>query len=113
MRVVHLLTSGVDTIHASAPGALRPGLRQELGELRGQTGADGSMVDLGDNPEGFILKPHGWRGSPIWLRSARIELMLGAVDPIPPVFVQGTRPSFTPAGLRPPSPWWRVGWTRQ
>jgi hypothetical protein len=34
MSMVHLLTSGVDTIHASAPGVLRPGLRQELGELR-------------------------------------------------------------------------------
>ncbi len=99
MRVVHLLTSGVDTIHASAPGALRPGLRQELGELRGQTGADGSMVDLGDNPEGFILKPHGWRGYPIWLRSARIELMLGAVDPFPPVFVQWHSPFIHAYGV--------------
>ena len=99
MTMVHLLTSGVDTIHASAPGVLRPGLRQELGELRNQAGAGGSMVDLGDNPEGFILKPHGWRGYPIWLRSARIELMLGAVDPFPPAFVQWHSPFIHAYGV--------------
>jgi hypothetical protein len=57
------------------------------------------MVDLGDNPEGFILKPHGWRGYPIWLRSARIELMLGAVDPFPPAFVQWHSPFIHAYGV--------------
>ena len=88
MSVIRVLAAGVDTIHASAPGALMPSLRQELGELRSHAGDNGMLIDLGANPEGFILQPHGWRGYPIWLRSARIELMLGAVDPFPPVFLQ-------------------------
>ena len=99
MRTLEILAAGVDTIHASVPGALRSGLRQELGGLRSQAGADGSAVDLGENPEGFILKPHGWRGYPIWLRSARIELMLGAVDPFPPVFVQWHSPFIHAYGV--------------
>lgn len=99
MKGLHLVTAGVDTIHASVPGALRPGLRQQLGELRSQAGADGSAVDLGANPEGFILRPHGWRGYPIWLRSARIELMLGAVAPFPPVFVQWHSPFIHAYGV--------------
>lgn len=88
MNIVRVLAAGVDTIHASAAGVLLPGLRQELAELRADAGTAGLAVDLGDNPEGFILQPHGWRGYPIWLRSARIELMLGAVEPFPPAFLQ-------------------------
>lgn len=99
MNIVRVLASGVDTLHASAAGVLLPGLRQELGELRADAGSDGLAVDVGDNPEGFILQPHGWRGYPIWLRSARIELMLGAVDPFPPVFLQWHSPFIHANGL--------------
>jgi hypothetical protein len=90
--LINILAAGVDTIHASAAGSLRPGLQQQLSVLRAQAGETGFALDLGANPEGFLLQPHGWRGYPIWLRSARIELMLGAADPFPPVFVQWHSP---------------------
>ncbi len=96
---ISVLAAGVDTIHASAAGSLRPGLQVELGELRANAGQTGSAVDLGANPGGFILQPHGWRGYPLWLRSARIELMLGAVDPFPPVFVQWHSPFIHAYGV--------------
>lgn len=99
MSLVRVLAAGVDTIHASAPGVLRPVLREQLAELRRNAGADGSAVALGDNPEGFILQPHGWRGYPIWLRSSRIELMLGAVEPFPPVFIQWHSPFIHAHGV--------------
>lgn len=99
MSIIRVLAAGVDTIHASAPGALVPSLRQELGELRSHAGDNGMAIGLGTNPDGFILQPHGWRGYPIWLRSARIELMLGAVDPFPPVFLQWHSPFIHTHGL--------------
>jgi hypothetical protein len=99
MTTVRVLASGIDTIHASAAGTLRTGLKQELAELRAHAGESGLSVDLGANPEGFILQPHGWRGYLIWLRSARIELMLGAADPFPPVFVQWHSPFIHAYGL--------------
>jgi hypothetical protein len=99
MTTVRVLAAGTDTVHASAAGALRPGLKQELSELRARAGENGLNVDLGANTEAFILQPHGWRGYLIWLRSARIELMLGAPDPFPPVFIQWHSPFIHTYGL--------------
>ncbi len=99
MSPIRILACGVDTIHASASGVLRQGLREELAELRSHAGAEGSAVDLGENPEGFVLQPHGWRGYPVWLRSARVEVMLGAVDPFPPVFLQWHSPYLHAYGV--------------
>lgn len=99
MNRVRILATGVDTIHASAPGVLIPGLREELAQLRTSAGNDGLPLEVGDNPEGFVLQPHGWRRYPIWLRSARIEVMLGACDPFPPVFVQWHSPFIHAYGL--------------
>jgi hypothetical protein len=96
---ISILAAGVDTIHASAAGSLRLGLQQELSELRAQAGETGLALDIGSNPEGFILQPHGWRGYPLWLRSARIELMLGAAAPFPPVFVQWHSPYLHAYGV--------------
>jgi hypothetical protein len=96
---ISILAAGVDTIHASAAGSLKHGLQQELTELRAQAGETGLALDLGSNPEGFILQPHGWRGYPLWLRSARIELMLGAANPFPPVFLQWHSPFIHAYGL--------------
>jgi len=96
---ISILAAGVDTIHASAAGSLKQGLQQELTELRAQAGETGLALDLGANPEGFILQPHGWRGYPLWLRSARIELMLGAADPFPPAFVQWHSPYLHAYGV--------------
>ncbi|MGH7641705.1 MAG: hypothetical protein ACRENX_01580 [Candidatus Dormibacteria bacterium] len=100
MTTVRVLAAGIDTIHASAAGTLRAGLKEELVDLRVRAGEDGLAVDLGANPEGFILQPHGWRGYAIWLRSARIELMLGAADPFPPVFIQWHSPFIHAYGVR-------------
>ena len=96
---ISILAAGVDTIHASAAGSLKQGLQRELTELRARAGETGLALDLGSNPEGFILQPHGWRGYPLWLRSARIELMLGAADPFPPVFVQWHSPYLHTYGV--------------
>jgi hypothetical protein len=96
---ISILAAGVDTIHASAAGSLKPGLQRELTELRAEAGESGLSLDLGANPVGFILQPHGWRGYPLWLRSARIELMLGAADPFPPVFIQWHSPYIHAYGV--------------
>ena len=99
MTIVRVLAAGVDTTHASAAGVLVRGLRGQLAALRQDAGPNGQAVDLGANPEGFVLQPHGWRGYPIWLRSARIEVMLGAVAPFPPAFLQWHAPFLHAYGL--------------
>ncbi len=96
---IRILAAGLDTVHASAAGSLRHGLRRQLTELRAQAGQTGLALDLGSNPEAFILQPHGWRGYPLWLRSARVELMLGASDPFPPAFVQWHSPYLHAYGV--------------
>lgn len=86
---VKILSAGVDSLYVSAPGKLREGIAEELAAKRLEAASSGEPAAI-KLPSGasFVLKSHGWRGYPYWLSSPWVDVMLGAREPFPPVYVQ-------------------------
>lgn len=85
---LRVLAAGVDSVYASARGELQNSLITLLGELRSFGNRDGMVLSFREDEGHFLLRPHGWRGYPHWLGSPRFELMIGAADPFPPVYLE-------------------------
>lgn len=84
---LRVLASGVDSLYASLRGQLRQAALQTLMETRAAADRDGTVIRFRGDDGHFLLRPHGWRGYPIWLSSPRFELFVGASEPFPPAYV--------------------------
>ena len=84
------LASGVDTLHASARGVVRPEVWNLLEEAkrRAQAGEEEVALDFPVTSGAFLVRPHGWRGYTYWLSSPDFELMLGRSEKFPAVVCQ-------------------------
>jgi hypothetical protein len=83
------VSAGVDTLYLSLTGDMDQGAMRVLRELRDAAGDDDVTPFTLDDADGsLIVRPHGWRGFPLWLSSPRYELMLGAAPPFPAGYVQ-------------------------
>ena len=87
---LHVLRAGVDTLHLSAAGELLDGCLLYFQDVKAEAAAtdDPMVVTLGRGPFALRVRPHGWRGYPIWASSPELELFLGAPAGFPPVFAQ-------------------------
>ncbi|MGI8608429.1 MAG: hypothetical protein ACR2MY_04260 [Candidatus Dormibacteria bacterium] len=89
MTKVKILSAGVDSLYLSAPGKLRGDLNDELAAKRLEAISTGEPVAMMlASGASFVLKEHGWRGYPYWLSSPWVDVMIGAREPFPPVYVQ-------------------------
>jgi hypothetical protein len=86
---IRVLSSGVDTLHGSMRGAVRPEL-WELGQEAQQQArnADPEPVELGDNGQTFNVQGHGIRGYGLWMSSPDWELMLTQSERFPAALAQ-------------------------
>jgi hypothetical protein len=85
-----VLASGIDTLHLSARGTIRPELWEVLEQARLQAQAEEQLVpvELGDSGQCFNVKGHGLRGYALWLTSPDYELLLGKSERFPAALVQ-------------------------
>ena len=89
-RRLRVLASGVDTLHASARGVVRPEVWYLLEEAKRRAQFEDEEVafDFPVTSGAFLLRPHGWRGYTYWLSSPDFELMLGRSEKFPAVVCQ-------------------------
>src|SRR5262245_21527117 len=68
---LRVLASGVDTLHASARGVVRPEVWDLLEEAKrcAQAEDDQTAFDFPATSGAFLIRPHGWRGYTYWLSS--------------------------------------------
>ena len=87
---LRVLASGVDTLHASARGVVRPNVWNFLEEAkrRAQLAEEEVALDFPVTSGAFLIRPHGWRGYTYWLSSPDFELMLGRSEKFPAVVCQ-------------------------
>ncbi|MGH7641585.1 MAG: hypothetical protein ACRENX_00960 [Candidatus Dormibacteria bacterium] len=85
---IRVVASGIDTLHAAVEGVVRQGALAQLVALRDTDTEQARVVQLGEGWPEFLVRSHGWHGFPVWLSSARLEVMTGASAPFPPVFLQ-------------------------
>src|SRR5262249_3222870 len=87
---LRVLASGVDTLHASARGVVRPEVWDLLEEAKrcAQAEDDQTAFDFPVTSGAFLIRPHGWRGYTYWLSSPDFELMLGRSEKFPAVVCQ-------------------------
>jgi hypothetical protein len=86
---VKILSAGVDSLYLSAPGKLDQGLTEVLGAKRAEAASAGEPTAFKlSSGASFVLKEHGWRGYPYWLSSPWLDMMIGAQEPFPPVYIQ-------------------------
>jgi len=85
-----VLASGIDTLHASAQGPVRPEVWDLLDEAkrRAQAEEEEVAVDFPVTSGAFLIRPHGWRGYTYWLSSPDFELMLGRSAKFPAIVSQ-------------------------
>lgn len=89
MTKVNILSAGVDSLYVSAPGKLRDGLVEGLAAKRAEAAGAGEPAAFKlPSGAGFVVKAHGWRGYPYWLSSPWLDMMIGAHEPFPPVYIQ-------------------------
>ena len=82
------VAAGVDSLYLAVQGELDAATVHLLSALR-DSGDDEATTFALEEQDGFVqLRPHGWRGYPLWLSSPRYELMLGAAPPFPAAYVQ-------------------------
>jgi hypothetical protein len=67
---IRVLSSGVDTLHGSMRGTVRPELWEVCQEAQ-QRARDGELepVELGDTGQAFNVQGHGIRGYGLWMSS--------------------------------------------
>ena len=83
------MSSGVDTLHVSMRGRVRPEL-WELGQEAQQQAKNGDPepVELGDTGQVFNVRGHGIRGYGLWMSSRDWELMLTQSEKFPAALAQ-------------------------
>jgi hypothetical protein len=86
---IRVLSSGVDTLHGSMRGTVRPDL-WELGQEAQQRAKEGDLepVELGDRGQAFNVQGHGIRGYGLWMSSRDWELMLTQSEKFPAALAQ-------------------------
>jgi hypothetical protein len=86
---IRVLSSGVDTLHGSMRGTVRPEL-WELGQEAQQRARNGDQeqVELGDTGQAFNVQGHGIRGYGLWMSSRDWELMLTQSEKFPAALAQ-------------------------
>jgi hypothetical protein len=86
---IRVLSSGVDTLHASMRGEVRPELWELGHEAQQQArGGDSEQVELGDTGQSFKVQGHGIRGYGLWMSSRDWELMLTQSEKFPAALAQ-------------------------
>jgi hypothetical protein len=97
---VTAVAAGVDTLYLSLTGDLDGAAMQVLRRLREVTAHEDVTPFTLDDADGSLnLRPHGWRGYPLWLSSPRYELMVGAAPPFPAAYVQLHSPYIHTLGV--------------
>jgi hypothetical protein len=84
---LRVISSGVDSLYASAKGKLWDGLPSVLRNMRELNPDQEIVFDLHAEAGSYLLRPHGWRGYPFWISSPTHEFYLGASHPFPPLYV--------------------------
>jgi hypothetical protein len=85
---LRVLSSGVDTLYFSAKGALRQGLLEALEACRVGAGGRPERFEFGADGTAFRHNGHGWHGYRHWLTGSGFDVMVGASEVVPPVYVQ-------------------------
>src|SRR5215472_17015818 len=87
---LRVLASGVDTLHVSVRGVVRPEVWDLLDEAKERAKAEDEEVvfDFPLTSGASLLRKHGWRGYTYWLISPDFELMLGRSEKFPAVVCQ-------------------------
>jgi hypothetical protein len=88
MGQLRVLASGVDTLYFSSRGTLREGRMESLEVCRAQSGGNPLPIAFGEGGGAYVHVGHSWRGYPHWLKAPGFDVMVGASDPFPPVYVQ-------------------------
>jgi hypothetical protein len=88
--VLHVRSSGIDTLNLAARGAVRNEIWELLAEakLNAQEGDEAELIRFPVSGQVFLLKPYGVRGYTYWLTSPNYELMLGTSEKFPAVLAQ-------------------------
>lgn len=88
MTAFRVVGAGIDSLYISGHGSLKDSVLHQLVEAQvlAALERENRLVSVGDRD--FIVYPRGWRNYPIWLTSPRYEVMAGAVDPFPVVYLQ-------------------------
>jgi len=82
------VAAGIDTLYLSIRGEPDGLTLQTIRALRDSSDDDATAFTLDERDGYLVLRPHGWRGYPLWLSSPRYELMVGASPPFPAAYVQ-------------------------
>jgi hypothetical protein len=85
---LRVLSSGIDSLYASAQGVVHEGLLEVFQNMRELCPGEALPFEFRPGEGYFLLRPHGWRGYPFWLSSPAWEIMVGAASPFPPLYVQ-------------------------
>jgi hypothetical protein len=76
----------VDSLYFSIGGLVREGVMSSLERLRRIVGeGDEAVGTFASDGARFLLKGHGLRGYPYWLKAPGYDLMVGRLEPAPPV----------------------------
>jgi hypothetical protein len=88
-RGVVVLSAGVDSLYASAVGAPASCHLTTAQERKAAAAAEEQPVVW--EPEGagraFLVRPHGWRGFPIWLTSPAMDVCMGGGKALPALYL--------------------------
>jgi hypothetical protein len=83
---LRLLSSGVDSLYFSIGGLVRADFLSFLEGVRHSVpDGDDAVGAFGSDRTRFLLKSHGLRGYPYWLKAPGYDLMVGRAEPAPPV----------------------------
>jgi hypothetical protein len=84
-----ILSAGVDSLYASAVGAPASCHLATAQERKAAAAAEEQPVVW--EPEGagraFLVRPHGWRGFPIWLTSPAMDVCMGGGKALPALYL--------------------------
>lgn len=98
MTALSIVAAGVDSLYVSSDGEIKPGAVEAFRSVRA-LGPDDDAIPIDMHVGSYLLRPHGWRGYPVWLSSPRYELMLCAAPPFPPAYAQLHAPFIHSVGI--------------
>jgi len=96
-----VLSAGVDALYASAVGSPAPCHLATAKERKADAVAEEQAVVW--EPEGagraFLVRPHGWRGFPIWLTSPAMDVCMGGGRALPALYLWLQAPYIHQVGV--------------
>ena len=96
-----VLSAGVDALYASAVGAVAPCHLATAKGRKADAAAEEQAVIW--EPEGagraFLVRPHGWRGFPIWLTSPAMDVCMGGGRALPALYLWLQAPFIHQVGV--------------